>query len=108
MGGFTQSPLTWGHRNVAVIPAAGGARKTITACASATTPAEIQSFPPGACLAADNPAWSPDGKWLIYDRGGPNADDNGTWMIGSDGQNNRRLWPDTRGAGNVPMKYLAQ
>ena len=107
MGGFTQSPLTWGHRNVALMPAAGGARKTITACTPATTPAEIQSFPPGACLAADNPAWSPDGKWLVYDRGGPAADDNGTWMIGTDGQNNRRLWPDTRGAGNVPMKYLA-
>jgi WD40-like Beta Propeller Repeat len=106
LGGFTQSPLTFGHRNVAVIPAAGGARKTITACTPATTPAEFQSFPPGACLAADNPAWSPDGKWLIYDRGGPSADDSGTWMIGTDGQNNRRVWPDNRGGGNVPMKYI--
>ena len=106
LAGFTQSVLTWGHRNVAVVPAVGVARRTITDCTPVTTLAEIQALPPGGCIAADNPAWSPDGLWLIYDRGSPNAGDSGTWMIDLSGKNNQRLYPDTRGAGNVSMKYV--
>jgi hypothetical protein len=106
LNGFTQSILTWGHRDVGTIPAAGGPRRTITACTPVTTAAELQAFPAGACLASDNPAWSPDGKSLLYDRGSPNAGDSGTWMIDLDRQNLQRLYADTRGAGNVPMTYL--
>jgi len=99
LNGFTQSILTWGHRDVGTIPAVGGPRQTITACTPVTTAAELQAFPAGACLASDNPAWSPDGKSLLYDRGSPNAGDSGTWMIDLDGHNMQRLSPDTRGAG---------
>ncbi len=103
-GGFTQSVLTWGHRNVGVIPATGGARRTVTSCMPATTPGQIQTMAPGECLAADNPAWSPDGARLVYDRGAPHNGDSGTWEIDLNGQHNHRLWPATRGAGNVPMR----
>ncbi len=103
-GGLTQSVLTWGHRNVAVIPATGGTRRTVTNCMPATTQAQVQNMAPGQCLAADNPAWSPDGKRLIYDRGAPRGPDTGTWEIDLTGQHNHRLWPGFRGAGNVPMK----
>jgi hypothetical protein len=106
LDGFTQSILTWGHRDVGTVAADGGPRQTITACTPVTTDAELQAFPAGACLASDNPAWSPDGRSLVYDRGSTNAGDSGTWMIDLDGQNNRRLYPDTRGGGNVPMKYV--
>jgi Tol biopolymer transport system component len=102
-GGFTQSVLTWGHRNVAVIASTGGARRTVTACTPVTTQAQVKELAPGGCLAADNPAWSPDGTRLIYDRGAPRRADGGTWEIDLDGQHNHRLWPDTRGAGNVPL-----
>lgn len=103
-GGFTQSVLTWGNRNVAVIPATGGPRRTITACAPVTTQRQVQLLAPGSCLAADNPAWTPDGKRLIYDRGAPRRADGGTWEIDLDGRGNHRLWPDPRGAGNVPAR----
>jgi Tol biopolymer transport system component len=102
--GFTQSVLTWGHRDVAVIPAGGGARRTVTACTPVTTQAEVARLAPGSCLAADNPAWSPDGTHLVYDRGAPRRADSGTWEIGLDGRGDHRLWPDTRGAGNVPLR----
>jgi Tol biopolymer transport system component len=104
LGGFSQPVTTWGYRNVAVIAAGGGARRTVTGCRPVTTQDEVQALPAGACLAADNPAWSPDDKRIIYDRGSPRADDSGTWIIDLDGRNNHRLWPETRGAGNVPMK----
>ncbi len=104
--GKTQSIFTWGHRNVAVIPAAGGARRTITACVPVTTPEELRTFPAGACLAADAPAFTPNGKSIIYDRGAPNAEGSGTWVIDIDGKNERRMWPDTRGGGNVPLKNV--
>jgi hypothetical protein len=102
--GFTQSVLTWGNRNVAVIPADGGARRTVTHCTPVTTQAEVRALPSGACIAADNPAWSPDGRRLLYDRGAPRREDGGTWEIGLDGQDEHRLWPETRGAGNVPLR----
>jgi Tol biopolymer transport system component len=102
--GFTQSVLTWGHRNVALMPAAGGARRTLTACVPVTSAAQVKALPPGGCLAADNPAWSPDGKRIVYDRGSPRAADGGTWIINVDGTNNHRLWPQTRGAGSVPLR----
>jgi Tol biopolymer transport system component len=104
LGGFHQSVFTWGHRDVATISPTGGARHTITACTPVTTPEQLSALPPGACLAADNPSWSPDGRSVVYDRGSANADDGGTWMIDLDGQHDVRVHPDARGAGNVAAK----
>ena len=106
LAGYTQSTLTWGHRNVATIPATGGARTTITSCAPVTTQAQQDALPDDACIAADNPAWTPDGRALIYDRGSPHPDADGTWLIDLDGAHDQPLYSATRGAGNVPMKYL--
>jgi len=103
--GFTQSIFTWGHRNVAVIPAGGGPRRTLTSCKPVTTPAEIEALGPGDCVAADNPAWSPDGQWIIHDRGSTISGTQ-TWMIDVNGQNNRLLYPESRGTENVPVKYV--
>ena len=103
-GGLTQSVLTWGHRNVAVIPAEGGTRRTVTHCTPVTTMAEVKALPSGGCIAGDNPAWSPDGRQILYDRGSPRSADGGTWLIDLDGTHDHRLWPTTRGAGNVPMR----
>jgi Tol biopolymer transport system component len=41
--GFSQPVFTFGHRNVAVIPATGGARKTLTPCHPVTTQAELDA-----------------------------------------------------------------
>jgi Tol biopolymer transport system component len=103
-GGFTQSVLTWGHRNVAVIPADGGPRRTITRCTPVTTVAEVKGLAPGACIAGDNPAWSGDGRRILYDRGSPRRGDGGTWIIGLDGHDDHAVWPETRGGGNVPLR----
>ena len=104
--GFTQPITTWANRNVAVILAAGGPRRTITTCSPVTTLTELEALPAGACIAADNPFWSPGGKSIGYDRGSPRPDDGGTWVVDLNGQNNRRLSPGSRGAGAVPMKYV--
>jgi Tol biopolymer transport system component len=103
-GGFTQSVLTWGNRNVAVIPAGGGARRTITDCTPATTATQVKALTKQGCLAADNPAWSRDGTRLVYDRGTPNPAHSGTWEIALDGTANHQLSRDTRGGGNVPLR----
>jgi hypothetical protein len=109
--GWTQSVSTWGHRDVSVIPAAGGSRRTITHCTPVTTGlelllmrVELLLFPDGACLGGDVPAWTPDGKAIIYDRAAPNAAGSGTWVVNVDGSNNHSLWPDTRGGGKVPIR----
>jgi Tol biopolymer transport system component len=103
-GGFTQSVFTWGHRNVAVIPAEGGPRRTVTACTPATTPSEVKAIAANGCLAADNPAWSRDGRRLVYDRGTPNPSTGGTWAIDLDGTNAHQLAREARGGGNVPLR----
>ncbi len=99
--GLTQSPFTWGHRNIAVIAANGGARRTVTACKPVTSRAAVEALRPSDCIAADNPAWLPDGQRIIYDT---NHDD--TWMIDVNGQNARRIWPKGRGLVRVPLKYV--
>jgi Tol biopolymer transport system component len=103
-GGFTQSVFTWGHRNVAVIPAEGGPRRTVTACTPATTPAQVEAIAANGCLAADNPAWSRDGRRLVYDRGTPDPSTGGTWAIDLDGTNAQQLAREGRGGGNVPLR----
>lgn len=89
-------PSRWGYRNIAVIPAEGGKRRTITDCKPLAVDPEAE------CLAADNPAWSPDGHQLVIDRGGLRADDSGTFVV--DIADTRRLHPATRGGGVVPMR----
>lgn len=101
-----QPPWQWGHRNIAVMPAKAGVVHIITDCAPVRTQAEAQNLPPGKCITADNPAWSPDGLSLIYDRGSPNAADTGTYMINLDGTGNRRLSPNGRGGGAIPLKAM--
>jgi hypothetical protein len=66
-----------------------------------TSPAAAQALRPSDCIAADNPAWLPDGQRIIYDT---NHDD--TWMIDVTGQNARRIWPKGRGLVRVPLKYV--
>ncbi len=80
--GFTEPPSSWGLRNVAVIPAAGGPRRLITHCPLITAP--------GGCVG-DNPRWSQDGQRIIYDRGSMNPADGPIWEIGLDGSNNHRI-----------------
>jgi Tol biopolymer transport system component len=93
--GARQDPSTWGHRNVAVVPAAGGARRTLTACKP------VQQAAPGDCIAADNPAWSPDSKWIMHDTDKP-----GIWMIDINGQNEQLLYGTGRGPVHIPLTYL--
>ena len=102
--GFTQAMLTAGHRNVAVIPATGGPRRNLTACKPVANQQEVMALSASDCIAADNPAWSPDGKWVIYDRGATSDAASGTWVVDLNGANNQRLYPEVRGSGNVPLK----
>ena len=97
--GFTQDPATWGHRNLAVIPANGGTRRTLTSCKPITEQA-INVRGPSDCVAADNPAWSPDSKWILHD-----TDRAGIWMVDVNGQNWQLLYPTSRGTERVPLKY---
>jgi Tol biopolymer transport system component len=93
--GKRQDPSTWGHRNVAIVPAEGGARRTITPCKP------IQQAAPSDCVAADNPAWSPDSRWLLFD-----TDKGGVWMIDINGANMQQIYSQDRGTERVPLKYL--
>jgi acylaminoacyl-peptidase len=91
--GVTQDPSTWGHRNVAVVSANGGARRTITRCKP------LQEASSGDCIAADNPAWTPDGKWLVHD-----TDKGGVWMTDLDGNGSQLFFAQSRGTVRVPLK----
>jgi Tol biopolymer transport system component len=99
IGGETQSALTFGHRNVATVPATGGARKTLTPCKPVTTGEELDSTTD--CIAADNPAWSPDGRWLIFDVGFKNAGE--TWMVDVNGESFQRFYSATRGIVRIAL-----
>ena len=101
--GFTESMFTAGHRNIAVISAAGGARRHITSCKPITNEQEVAALSSSDCIAADNPSWSPDSKWIIYDRGAPSQAAGGTWLIDINGQNNERLLSASGSGGNVPL-----
>ena len=100
-----QSVFDWGHRNVAVVPAGGGARRTLTPCAPVTTQAQLDatSDVTGNCIAADNPAWTPDSKWLIFDTGFQSGTE--TWMVDINGQNFQKFYPDSRGIVRVALKF---
>jgi Tol biopolymer transport system component len=104
-GAPQQSPFTFGYRNVAIVPALGGSRKTLTPCRPVTTEVEMHAATEasGNCIAADNPAWTPDGKWLIFDIGF--SDGGGTWLVDMNGQNFQRFYPTGRGIERVPLIY---
>jgi len=59
-----QSIFTFGHREVATIPANGGSRLKLSNCVPVTTQAELEAST--QCIMADDPAWTPDGQWLIF------------------------------------------
>ena len=104
-GAPMQSVFDWGHRNVAVVPAGGGARRTLTPCAPVTTQAQLDatSDVTGNCVAADNPAWTPDSNWLIFDIGFRSGTE--TWMVDFNGQNFQKFYPDSRGIVRVALKF---
>jgi hypothetical protein len=96
--------FTFGYRNVAIVPATGGARQTLTPAQPVTTQAELDAdMSPIAC---DNPAWTPDGKWIICDVGfGPNATTPfGTGMVDLSGQSFQEFYSSGRGTVRVALK----
>jgi hypothetical protein len=99
-----QSIFTWGYRNVALVPAGGGARKTLTPCHPVHTQAELDATSPeaGDCIAADNPAWSPDGHWLVFDIGFRSGTQ--TWMVDRSGEGFQQFHAAGRGTVRVPLR----
>ncbi len=75
-------------QQVSVMNADGSNRRVLTHC---TVP----------CMAADNPAWSPDGTMIIYERGASGQGTH-TWIMNADGSNARELLPFGYGAGRRP------
>lgn len=104
-GAPPESIFEWGYRNVALVPAEGGARRTITTCRPVRTMEELQATSPetGNCVAADNPAWSPDGRWLVFDIGFRSGTE--TWLVDVDGDGFQRFVPESRGVSRVPLRY---
>jgi hypothetical protein len=103
-GAPPQPIFTWGHRNVATVPAAGGARRTLTPCHPVETQAELDATSPatGDCIAADNPAWAPDGHWLVFDVGFEAGTE--TWMVDTSGSGFQRFYAAGRGTVRVPLR----
>ena len=95
-----------GYHNIAVIPAGGGPRRMLTRCHPVRTRQEQErmAMSPDGCVASDNPSWSTDGKWIIYDRGSFNPDGCGTWAIDLKGNNMQRLYPASPGGGSIPLR----
>jgi Tol biopolymer transport system component len=82
------------HHNIALIGPHGGARTLVTRCDPAT---------PDDCLTSDNPSWSRDGRWIVYDRGGTNADHSGTYALDTQTTAIQRLNAAYSGGGSVPL-----
>jgi Domain of unknown function (DUF5050)/WD40-like Beta Propeller Repeat len=109
--GPTQSIFTFGHRDVAIIPATGGARNTITDCKPVTTWAELIALGLSDCIVADNPAWTPNGQRIIFDQVMKKPTVAGiivavTGIIDANGQNRQVFYPAPRGVVRVPIKYV--
>jgi Tol biopolymer transport system component len=85
----TQSIFTFGHRDVATIPANGGPRKKLSSCVPVTTQWQLQAST--QCIVADDPSLTPDGQWLIFNtiwRTG-----NQTRMIDANGNGYAQFYP---------------
>jgi dipeptidyl aminopeptidase/acylaminoacyl peptidase len=104
-GAPPESIFDWGHRNVAIVPAEGGERTTLTRCHPVRTPEELAATSPetGDCVAADNPAWSPDGGWLVLDIGFSSGTQ--TWLVDVDGEGFQSFYPESRGVARVALRY---
>lgn len=107
---YGQPIWEWQKREVALVGSAGGMPHVVIPCIPATQSQILTGTypPPPALIAADNPAFirDPGGQtWIIYDGGRPD-DQGGTFMITTNGQFNHRISPFTRGAGNIPMRYI--
>jgi hypothetical protein len=89
--GLNQSVLTFGHRNVAVIPAAGGNHRLLTNYQPVTTQAQLDALGPDDPFVADDPVWSPDAKRITFHRGTKTGGQ--TWIMDCDGQNAKLLYP---------------
>ncbi len=82
------------NQQVCVINVNGTNRMTLTRC----------YYP---CLASDNPAWSPDGSAILYERGAvdyPQGEGLHTWVMGADGTNQHEILPFSYGAGRQPWR----
>jgi Tol biopolymer transport system component len=97
--------FTPGFHNIAVIGTHGGARTVVTTCESITSPQQIDSLTAADCLTSDNPSWSPDGRWIIYDRGTTIPEGAGTFVIDPDGNERQRLNSSFAGGGTVPFRF---
>jgi hypothetical protein len=107
-GAPPDSIFEWGYRNVALVPAAGGPRTTITRCHPVRTMEELVATSPqtGTCVAADNPAWAPDGRWLVFDIGFHSGTE--TWLVDVDGNGFQQYVPEGRGVSRVPLRYAVE
>lgn len=83
------------HHNIALIGPHGGARTLVTHCDPAT---------PDDCVTSDNPSWSRDGRWIIYDRGATDVDHSGTYAVDTQTTDFHRLNAATSGGGSVPFQ----
>ncbi len=92
----TQDPKTYGYRNVATAPAAGGPRHLVTTCRPLSDPSPRG---PQDCFAADNPFWYPDGTRIGYD-----TNFGTTWASDKGSGNARQVLPVTRGMVRVVVK----
>ena len=98
--------LTEWH-NIGVIPADGGALQILTKCHPSATPPEPATGTDSDddCVASDNPSWSPDGHWLVFDRGSLDPARGGTFTIDIDGNELQQLSTDYAGGGSAPLKF---
>ncbi len=86
----SSAPPEPNHQQVWVMDADGSNRRQLTNCID-------------PCLASDNPAWSPDGALILYERG-DNSGTSGTWIMNADGTNPRQLFSFNYGAGRLPWR----
>jgi len=75
-----------------VMGADGSRRRALTQCR-----------PPSNC---DNPAWSPDGRLLLYETNQGEGQGAATWVMDVDGSRPHRLLPFPYGAGRQPWQPL--
>jgi Tol biopolymer transport system component len=97
----SQSMFTFGHRDIAVIPAWGGPRRRITNCQPVTTQAELEAVTT-QCIVADDAAWTPDGQALIFNamfKWGTQV-----WMADLNGSNFSGFYYGLRGNVRVPLR----
>jgi len=99
--GSAQDPSTFGYRNVAIIPADGGARVTLTHCWPLSD--TEHSHGPDDCFVADDPAWSPDSQWILHNTAFVST--GGILMIDINGNNEQKILLG-HGTVRVPLKYV--